>query len=60
MHAKITLVVLLLTYHFSLYRYMVAFRENRCNKSGKFFRIYNEVPTIALIIITALVILKPF
>lgn len=60
MHAKILLVVLLLAYHFSLYRYMVAFREDRCFKSGKFFRAYNEVPTIALIFITILVILKPF
>ncbi|EEO25865.1 protoporphyrinogen oxidase HemJ [Helicobacter winghamensis] len=60
MHAKILLVVLLLAYHFSLYRYMVAFRENRCFKSGKFFRAYNEVPTIVLIFITILVILKPF
>nr|WP_283249653.1 protoporphyrinogen oxidase HemJ [Helicobacter turcicus] len=60
LHAKILLVVLLVAYHYSLYRYMVAFRENRCFKSGKFFRAYNEVPTIVLIIITILVILKPF
>lgn len=60
MHAKITLVVLLIIYHFSLHRYMVAFRENRCSRSGKFFRAYNELPTLAFIIITILVILKPF
>ncbi|CAM2976443.1 protoporphyrinogen oxidase HemJ [Helicobacter burdigaliensis] len=60
MHAKILIVVLLALYHFSLYRYMIAFREDRCKKSGKFFRAYNEVPTLALIIITILVILKPF
>ncbi|MCI5968715.1 protoporphyrinogen oxidase HemJ [Helicobacter sp.] len=60
MHAKILLVVLLVAYHFSLYRYMVAFRENRCFKSGKFFRFYNEVPTLVLILIVILVILKPF
>lgn len=60
MHAKILIVVLLVAYHFSLYRYMVAFRENRCFKSGKFFRAYNEVPTIALIFITILIILRPF
>lgn len=60
MHTKILIVVLLVAYHFSLYRYMVAFREDRCFKSGKFFRAYNEVPTIALIFITILIILRPF
>ncbi|PZT48203.1 TIGR00701 family protein [Helicobacter valdiviensis] len=60
MHAKILIVALLVLYHFSLYRYMVAFREDRCQKSGKFFRAYNEIPTIALIFITILIILRPF
>lgn len=60
MHTKILIVALLVAYHFSLYRYMVAFREDRCFKSGKFFRAYNEVPTIALIFITILIILRPF
>ena len=60
MHAKFLIIALLLAYHYSLYRFLVAFRENRCFKSGKFFRAYNEVPTLAIIFITILVILKPF
>ena len=60
LHAKISLIVILVIYHFSLYRFMIAFRENRCQKSGKFFRMYNEVPTLILIIVTFLVIIKPF
>ncbi|MCI7765389.1 MULTISPECIES: protoporphyrinogen oxidase HemJ [Helicobacter] len=60
LHAKISLIVILVIYHFSLYRFMIAFREDRCQKSGKFFRMYNEVPTLILIIVTFLVIIKPF
>ncbi|MDA3967271.1 MULTISPECIES: protoporphyrinogen oxidase HemJ [Helicobacter] len=60
MHAKITLVLILLAYHFSLYRYLLQFRDDKCNKSGKFFRNYNEVPTIILILITILIVLRPF
>lgn len=60
LHAKILIIVFLVAYHYSLYRFLIAFRENRCFKSGKFFRAYNEVPTLAIIAITILVILKPF
>ena len=60
LHTKISLIVILVIYHFSLYRFMIAFREDRCQKSGKFFRMYNEVPTLILIIVTFLVIIKPF
>lgn len=60
LHAKILLIVILVIYHFSLHRFLVAFREDRCQKSGKFFRMYNEVPTLILIIVTFLVIIKPF
>ena len=32
----------------------------RITKSGKFFRVYNEVPTILMLVIVAMVVLKPF
>lgn len=60
LHAKILLVVILMAYFFTLGRYRVQFLEDRCEKSGKFFRAYNEVPTILLMVIVALVIIKPF
>jgi putative membrane protein len=60
LHAKILLVVILMAYFFSLGRYRIQFLEDRCQKSGKFFRAYNEVPTILLLVIVALVIIKPF
>lgn len=60
MHAKLTLVVILTAYFFSLGHYRLKLQENNSYKSGKFFRIYNEVPTLLLIGIVALVIVKPF
>lgn len=60
MHAKMTLVVLLIAYFFSLGRFRLKLINNSTYKSGKFFRIYNEIPTLLLIGIVALVIVKPF
>ena len=60
LHAKILFVVILMVYFFSLGRYRNQFLEDRCQKSGKFFRFYNEVPTLLLLVIVFLVIMKPF
>lgn len=59
-HAKISFVVLLMIYFFSMNKYRIEFLEDRCTKSGKFFRVYNEVPTILMLIIVAMVVFKPF
>ncbi len=60
LHVKILLVILLALYHYSLYRFLISLREDRCNKSGKFFRAYNEIPTLVLIVIAILAVLRPF
>lgn len=60
LHVKILLVLILMGYFFSLGYYREKFLKDECKKSGKFFRAYNEVPTILLLIIVALVIIKPF
>ena len=60
LHAKLLIVALLILYHFSLSCFAKKLQQGTCQKSGRFFRLYNEIPTIALIIITILVILKPF
>ena len=59
-HAKISFVLLLMIYFFSMNKYRIEFLEDRCTKSGKFFRVYNEVPTILMLIIVAMVVFKPF
>ncbi|MBW6487738.1 protoporphyrinogen oxidase HemJ [Sulfurimonas sp.] len=60
LHVKIVLVLILMGYFFSLGFFREKFLKDECKKSGKFFRAYNEVPTILLLAIVALVIIKPF
>lgn len=59
-HAKLFLVLLLVVYHVMCLKYMKDFAANKNIKSGKFYRIFNEVPAIMLIGIVLLVVLKPF
>lgn len=59
-HAKITLVAFLVIYFYSMNKYRIEFLEDRCEKSGKFFRMYNEIPTILMLLIVAMVVFKPF
>ncbi|QSZ42698.1 protoporphyrinogen oxidase HemJ [Sulfurimonas aquatica] len=60
LHTKITLVVLLIIYFYSMEKYRKEFAEDRCIKSGKFFRMYNEIPTVLMLLIVGMVVLKPF
>ena len=57
--AKILLVIILTTYHFYLGKCLKDFALDRNKRSSKFFRIFNEVPTILLILIIFVVIFKP-
>ena len=60
LHAKLTAVLLLIIYHFTLGRFKKQLQSGTCTKSGKFFRMYNEVPTILMIFIVIMVVIKPF
>ena len=59
MQIKIVLVSILTFYHFLLGKYLSDFTKNRNQKSSKFFRIINEVPTIILIVVVFVVVFKP-
>mgnify|MGYP000911205555 CR=1 FL=1 len=56
---KIASVSLLTFYHFLLGKYLNDFAMNNNQKSTKFFRIINEVPTIILIVVVFIVVFKP-
>ena len=56
---KLVLVVLLTIYHFYLGLLLNQFRLNQNNKSSKFYRYINEIPTLLLILIVFIVIFKP-
>lgn len=60
LHAKLTLVVALVVYHIWCHRLLVAFREDRNRHSTGWYRAFNEVPTVLLLAIVVLVVVKPF
>ena len=59
MQIKIISVIILTYYHFTLGKYLNDFVTNNNQKTGRFFRIYNEIPTIILIVVVFVVIFKP-
>jgi len=56
---KLTLVVLLTIYNEYLGRCMGLIKTGKNEKSSKFYRIINEIPTILLIFIVFIIIFKP-
>jgi len=60
LHAKLALVIALSTVHGFFARWVKNFAADRNTHSQKFYRIINEVPTVLLVIIVILVVIKPF
>jgi protoporphyrinogen IX oxidase len=59
-HAKFALVILMSGIHGFFSRCVKDFAADRNARSQKFYRIINEVPTLLLILIVILVVVKPF
>ncbi len=59
-HAKLLLVLVMAGVHGMLAAQRRAFAEDRNTKSARYFRMLNEAPTLLLIIIVFLVVVKPF
>ena len=57
---KLSLVVLLIIYHFYCGHLVNVFSEDKNIRSHIFYRWFNEIPVVILIGITILVIVKPF
>jgi len=60
LHAKIVLVLVLSGLHGLLVRWVRDFGQDRNRYSARFYRIINEVPTILMIAIVVLAVVKPF
>jgi putative membrane protein len=60
LHAKLALVLAMSALHGFYTRWMKDFAADRNRRSAKFYRIMNEVPTVLMIAIVCLVIVKPF
>lgn len=59
MHAKLSLVFILWGYHMMCGHYVKQFKHNNNARSSRFYRMFNEAPTVLLIAIILLVVLKP-
>ena len=59
MQIKLVLIIILSGYHEYLGKCMINLRNRTNSKTGKFYRYLNEVPTVLLILIVFIVIIKP-
>jgi putative membrane protein len=60
LHVKLLLVLLVIGYHGWCYKLMRDFARRRNARSARWFRAFNEVPTLLLIAIVVLAVVKPF
>ena len=59
MHIKLALVVTLTAYHYICIRLVKTFAKGENRHSHRWYRWFNEAPTLILIAVVALVVLKP-
>ncbi len=59
LHIKIVLVLLLVAYHGYCFVLVKDFANDNNQRSGKFYRFFNEVPVIILFAVVILAYLKP-
>jgi putative membrane protein len=59
-HVKLACVLLLSGFHGALSRWRRDFANDQRRRSQRFYRIANEVPTLLMVIIVIMVIVRPF
>lgn len=60
LHAKLTLLALLLVYHFFCGKWLFDFKHDRNHHTHSFYRWINEIPVVFLVAIIILAVVKPF
>ncbi|MFZ6751638.1 CopD family protein [Undibacterium sp. Ren11W] len=60
MHAKLAIVLLVIGYHHACGSILKKFEAQRNTRSHIWYRYFNEVPVILLLIAVILVVVKPF
>ncbi|MEY4735938.1 MAG: hypothetical protein RL302_257 [Pseudomonadota bacterium] len=60
MHAKLAVVVLVLGYHHACGRLLRKFEADAVHRSHVWFRWFNEIPVLLLVVAVILVVVKPF
>jgi putative membrane protein len=59
-HVKLLAVLLLSGFHFAMIPWRLGFLHDRNRHSERFYRIANEVPTVLMIAIVIMAVVKPF
>lgn len=59
-HVKLSLVLLMLVCHVLFARWRKQFMRDENTHSARFYKIWNEVPTLLMIVIVLLAVVKPF
>jgi putative membrane protein len=60
LHVKLVLVLLMTLVHGLMSHWQADFQHDRNRRTQKFFRIANEIPTLLMIAIVILAVVKPF
>lgn len=60
MHAKLTLVALLIAYHWYCGQLLKQFKQGKNKHSHVWYRWFNEAPVLILLAVVILVVVKPF
>ncbi len=60
LHVKLTAVLLLIAYHVWCGKLLVDFKHDRNRRSHRWYRVFNELPTVLLLVIVIMVIVRPF
>jgi putative membrane protein len=59
MHVKWMVVLLVLGYHHACLRLLRRFERGENRRSARWFRVFNEVPVLLMLLIVSLVVVKP-
>ena len=59
LHIKLTLVIFLLIYHGYCFKVVKDFQQDKNTRTGKFYRIFNEIPVLILFAVIILAYVKP-
>ncbi len=59
LHVKLSLVIILFGYHIYCFKLLKLFAQDKNTRSGRFYRIFNEIPVLALFAIIILAYVKP-
>jgi putative membrane protein len=59
LHIKLTLVIFILIYHGYCFKLVNDFQQGKNTRSGKFYRLFNEIPVLMLFAVIILAYVKP-